>query len=36
MLQRIEDGDDQAQAPDEGGLTLEERLATLSAQIERL
>ena len=34
MMQRIEDGDNQAQAPDEGGLTLEERLATLIAQID--
>ena len=34
MMQRIEDGDNQAQAPDEGGLTLEERLAALIAQID--
>ena len=34
MMQRIEDGDTQAQAPDEGGLTLEERLARLINQIE--
>lgn len=33
MLQRIEDGDNQAQAPDEGGLTLEQRLARLTEQI---
>lgn len=34
MMQRIEDGDNQAQAPDEGGLTLEERLSKLIEQIE--
>ena len=34
MMQRIEDGDIQAQAPDEGGLTLEERLLRLTEQIE--
>ena len=34
MMQRIEDGDNQAQAPDEGGLTLEERLAALIEQID--
>lgn len=34
MMQRLEDGDTQAQAPDEGGLTLEERLSTLVEQIE--
>ncbi len=34
MMQRIEDGDNQAQAPDEGGLTLEERLSLLIEQIE--
>ena len=34
MMQRIEDGDNQAQAPDEGGLTLEQRLSKLIEQIE--
>ncbi len=34
VLQRIEDGDNQAQAPDEGGLTLEERLQILKARLE--
>jgi len=34
ILQRIEDGDVQAQAADEGGLTLEQRLNRLSEQLE--
>ncbi len=34
ILQRIEDGDVQAQAADEGGLTLEQRLDRLSEQLE--
>ncbi len=34
MMQRIEDGDNQAQAPDEGGLTLEERLRKLIEQMD--
>ncbi len=33
ILQRIEDGDVQAQAADEGGLTLEQRLNRLSEQL---
>lgn len=33
ILQRIEDGDVQAQAADEGGLTLEQRLGRLSEQL---
>ncbi len=33
ILQRIEDGDTQAQAADEGGLTLEQRLSRLSEQL---
>ncbi len=33
ILQRIEDGDVQAQAADEGGLTLEQRLDRLSEQL---
>ena len=34
MMQRIEDGDNQAQAADEGGMTLEQRLEGLTKQIE--
>jgi len=34
ILQRIEDGYNQPQAPDEGGLTPQERLDTLSASME--
>ncbi|MEO6802020.1 MAG: polyphosphate kinase 1 [Granulicella sp.] len=34
ILQRIEDGDNQPHAPDEGGLTPQQRLDTLSASIE--
>ncbi len=34
ILQRIEDGYNQPQAPDEGGLTPQERLDTLSTSIE--
>ncbi len=34
ILQRIEDGDVQTQAADEGGLTLEQRLNRLSEQLE--
>ncbi len=34
MMQRIEDGDNQAQAADEGGMTLEERLNALTKQID--
>lgn len=34
ILQRIEDGDVQAQASDEGGLTLEQRLNRLREQLE--
>ncbi|NYF79950.1 polyphosphate kinase 1 [Granulicella arctica] len=34
ILQRIEDGFNQPQAPDEGGLTPQERLDTLSVSIE--
>ena len=33
ILQRIEDGDTQTQAADEGGLTLEQRLSRLSEQM---
>ena len=35
VLQRIEDGDTQAQAPDEGGLTLEQRLERLNHQLDK-
>ena len=35
MLQRIEDGDVAVQAPDEGGLTLEQRLLRLNDQLDR-
>ena len=35
ILQRIEDGYNQPQAPDEGGLTPQERLDTLSVLVER-
>ena len=34
MLQRMEDGDVQAQAADEGGLTLEQRLGRMSEQLD--
>ena len=34
MLQRIEDGDNQTQAPDEGGLTLEQRLDLLKVRVD--
>ena len=34
MLQRIEDGDTQVQAPDEGGLTLEQRLEMLKVRLD--
>ena len=34
ILQRIEDGESQPQAADEGGLTLEQRLTRLSQQLE--
>lgn len=34
MMQRIEDGDNQAQAADEGGMTLEVRLNALTKQID--
>ncbi len=34
MLQRIEDGDTQAQAPDEGGLTLLQRLDVLKVRLD--
>ena len=34
ILQRIEEGDNQAQAPDEGGLTLEQRLELLKVRVD--
>ncbi len=34
MLQRIEDGDNQVQAADEGGLTLEQRLDLLKVRVD--
>ena len=36
MLQRIEDGDIQVQAPDEGGQTLEQRLELLKVRLDAL